>query len=743
MDELKYGDDLDPRRASVASRRTCASTHSGPFFPNVSRSPRDLTSLAAKFHSPKSSNIQQRLQRSEARQVIRYDVGDSAAQIDGASHSALADWQLPLLSFRPLSIGQNKAAPHVRPKTSGEITTRSGTEIFSPTPERPMSSQSRKRFSKILDLEDGSGWTGLSSCLLSRSYHSMTSSALKTLGDLPEGIDSPTPLIASTESFLSREQDASEDNIMDIVGAYADTRSSQNTYNEKSTIDSLLDKHIECLGLQPETEADVTETSSLTEKTSHTTISQRTIRGAPAVCSTSFEKHRPCTSRSWRSPALPSTDRTLLPRRLFSSADKFQTKFPQTRSLTCISDLERDSWHYDRPSRGWQTLASSSQIASVSSVKPSLLSGELADVSSDDNARVFDFSDGMKTTGSPSSVSEASQARGLHNISHMIEPLYAFVRTDLARQASEHRKLRVRLKIKRESHSLGQLSNGLSVTSPGDSAPFFHNKSSQGTSIQPDTILTSAGNLPELSGDCVQRPALLPPVGRSDEKRISSPPRVPIRWSSILAFAHEPVKRSLEVTRKLSTKTAHSNRSNQNLADPINSTRLSSQIPRVESHVRLASPDFGPALASSDLCLTLPYAEPPSTIRPTLRETQSFFSDDSSAQKNRRTSFRKRFHLHSLRSTTVAGSRGVANAATQTSRSSHPTRLHQSCQALARKSSEHEMALDGTVAMSDFAYKRRKVVEKLKEWWKRRCLQKRLALMKLKGDKPGPGGLVI
>ena len=195
------------------------------------------------------------------------------------------------------------------------------------------------------------------------------------------------------------------------------------------------------------------------------------------------------------------------------------------------------------------------------------------------------------------------------------------------------------------------------------------------------------------------------------------------------------------MTRRVSAMTVKSNDSTTNIVDPITSTRLSSQIPQSESCARLAPYDFG-TLGNADLTLSIPGAEPPSPIRPGLSETQSFFSDDSSAQRPYRASFRTRFHLHSLRNTMGPPSRGV-NVATQTSGGSVGNKLHHSCQILARKSSEHQLASEETVAMSDFAYRKRKVVERVKEWWKRQCLQRKLSVMKMKGEKPVCGILMV
>ena len=709
----------------MASRRTCTSTHSGPFFPNLERiSPRDLRSLAAKVHSPGVRDTYRTLGVVEAiadgcsPQIVANPHGLDAFRRDPAS------WQLPVLSFRPMSFDRDSSLSLARPKTSSDAQPRGCPEILSPTPARPMSSQSRKRFSKILDLDEA-GFLHTSNSLPSRSSYRSASPGSKTLAEIAEFAD-------------LANQGSSDDQLVDIVGTYADRGSSQNTYREKSTIDSLLDKHIECLGLKPEVESDNLADSTSFQEQCATLSSESTVKPV-AMEGKKSDRCRPSTARSWKPfHAIHGGRHSLLPRRLFSSVDETRTGLVKSPAVSCVSDLVKDCAIGSRPSLGWQTLASTSQLSSMLSTKRSLLSGELADISSDDGQWSSNLTGGL--SGDGVSGSQSSPMRGLVPLTNSSGRDNRQTLRDLARQASERRKMKIRVKIKRTSQSDRQSWSNVSTTSPV-SAATLTSEPEYATSGPNGTIITSAGHLPELSGECVPRPALQSTAIRLQEKSVVSPPRIPNRWSSILAFAHEPVKRSLEMTRRVSVKTVRSNRSNTNIVDPINSTRLSSQLPRSESHVRLAPCDFG-NLGNADLTLNLPGAHPPSTIRPTLRETQSFFSDDSSAQKPYQASFRKRFNLHSLRSTMGPATRGV-NVATQTPNDTAGNKIHHSCQILGGMSSEHQLAYEETAAMSDFAYRRRKVVEKLKEWWKRQCLQRKFTVMKMKGGKPVPGVLTV
>ena len=69
-------------------------------------------------------------------------------------------------------------------------------------------------------------------------------------------------------------------------------------------------------------------------------------------------------------------------------------------------------------------------------------------------------------------------------------------------------------------------------------------------------------------------------------------------------------------------------------------------------------------------------------------------------------------------------------------------KLSHSCQMKGRKSLDgHSSAADeDIVPMSDFAYRKRKVIEKIKGWWRRQCVPKRLASKRRRGERTASGG---
>ena len=725
----------DPRRASVTSRRTCTSSQTGPFFPNVSRSPRDLTSLAAKVHSPSTSIalLQSRTPRANG-------VTDSLDEIEDATRITrhkveTAEWQLPFLTFRPIRLEGIVPECGPRPQTSGEILVRSCTAIFAPTPERPVSSQSRKRFSKILDLSEDASRRGDGPFSVPRSYHSLNSSVIRSFPRLSEESFRTFDRPASSKVRMplpNRSQDQMNDVLSDIVGAYADTRSSQQTNPEKSTIDSLLDRHIECLGLQADDAHTSVEDFTATPDVFPQAFDSFVTPVSASFTGSGMPGDRPSTSRSWIKP-LRSNGLQVRPskfRRFFSVRERRNASTPSYVDEDSPMNRRRHAEVFH--TLGWLPLPSTSQIPEHSWTGSSLLSGELADISSNGTVRARDVESTDTSNGncvipviSPLSKDTANSSFAPGLARHALL-------ANLNRNASERRKVRLRLKIRRESRSLPQIDNdAIQSLHLGSAAP-EEIVLSPASAPERTTIGTILGKLPELSGECVPRTTASKEPEKAQDLKVMTPPRVPDRWSSILAFAYEPVKKSADVVRKASTRTAKSNTSSTRLAEPINSSRLSSHIQRNESHASLAHPEFRP-FETTDLNLTLAYAQPAPVERPILRETQSFFSDDSAVPRHIRASIKKRFHLHSLRSATFGSSRENINAAAGFPQSVPISRIHHSCQTLGQPQAEQAIYFDGTVAMSDFAYRKRKIKDKLREWWnKKDCLQRKLLLKKSK-----------
>ncbi|EXJ75787.1 uncharacterized protein A1O5_00294 [Cladophialophora psammophila CBS 110553] len=617
-------------------------------------------------------------------------------------------------------------------------------------PERPMSSQSRKRFSRILEIPDNYV-TDRGKVL----HHVQTFSRLDAVEEHPdlqslERVLSPHPE-GEPMIDLAEQKNRWEPPASDQAAPSANGDASQMTINERSTIESLLDRHIECLGLidngiegsgsPPETDNPSEDPIAPPDSSGESTIRAPSIM--PRILSP--WNLRPTTSSSTiqHSSLASSERRRLIPRRLFASMD---ARLPPGAILedyqaNGTSILSSASSRIRGPSSGWQTLQSTSGLLTSESTKSdrsntkgSLTSGDMADIDSDPPRARFKVRRLSELSLSPETES-ALPVRRVQNALHRRS------KSDIhARQAShQRRRARIMMKSRRKSQSLGQLvglerTGGLIADEGRDDDWTTEDSPERRSETSP------VAGYAELSADSVM---VQPPTTVSEGSVLVST-SMPRRWTSMLAAMPEPVKKGIEIVRKASVRTVQSNRSNASIVEPLNSTRYSSQIPRLGSVPQLAPPEFGPPLTSSDLNLSLRFPDPPQPLyRPALREVQSFFSDDSSAALAQRQSnaIRKRFDLHSFRSgfTKSSGLLGTRHSSTQ--QESGSLRMSQSCQMKVRQSFEcPHPDLGDTIPMSDFAYKKRKVLGRFKDWWKRQCMQKTLALVrKQSGRNMGHG----
>ena len=736
--ELFHAYARDKKHHPNAPRRSWGSARASGFFTNATRSPRDLTTLAARVHSPafdEKPSISGLLEDSRSHED---DKGKALSEVE----QVRAQWQLPSFSFRPVSFGSNIPELKERPKTSGDARSTHALEILSPMPERPMSSQSRTRFSRILEMSDN-----YFTDQRETPYHPHTSSRLDVVAEHPDlqalerSLSPPPHLLATTDA--AGQESHSQKRVAEQASPSANGDASQVTPQERSTIDSLLDRHIECLGLN-ETE-DESETSSFQggvasvssavepESSEESTIKASSvmaaIQQAPSPCN-----FRPTTSSSTiQHTSLASSERRrLIPRRLFASLD---ARLPPGAILSLHDgstfDLTSGSPGFQPRSSGWQTLPSTSGLITSESTKSlnkaSLTSGDLADIDSDPPQTRFKIRRVSELSLSPetdSSICSSTTSR-VHRRS----------KSDiLARQVShQRRRARILVKAKRKSQSLGQLANIDRDQQEWEDAGQSEDWTTEDSPEKVKVTSPVAGHA-ELSADSV---AVQPPTLTS-EASIPAQASIPRRWTSMLTAMPQPVKKSIENVRKASVRTVHSHGSNTSVTEPMNSTRYSPQIPRIGSVPQLAPPEFGPPLTSSDLNLSLRYPGSPKVYRPPLRQAQSSFPDDSSsalAQKKPATP-KKRFDLHSFRSGFTKSTSLMGTRHNSTQRGASTLKASPLSQMKNRRSFEtpHEM-LGDTVPMSDFAYRKRKVLGRLKEWWKKQCMQKTLALVRKKSGR--------
>ena len=586
----------DPRRSSVASRRTCSSCPSSSFFPNASRSTRDLTCLAAHVHSPVQSDnaqhileLESTLSRSEER--------------SGNGENSRPDRQLPSLDFRPLSFTDCAQSNADRPKSAAKL---------------------------------------------------------------------------------------------------------------------LLDNHIQCLGLRPEvSEADPGAENGQENEADSSTASRTESTLKASDKQHLHKKARPRTASS----AYPSTTTSpehelLVPKKLFSNklypaAVSGSPRLTSTHSLPSMSEAASPERTANRSSTRWQTLASTVQLLSSPLSRPGLeanLSQNLQELSPTAPAYKTKRRSGVNLSPSASSC----RFQDLDNIYGWDDDaaLQKKWQSDyLARQVSERRKARARLKLKRSSTTQPSFHTAPGNIDVGGQVAAKHPRDNKKPVELP--AYDPGAQAPATSGQ-----ASACGIAMVHHQQNPFSPAIPHRWSSIIAVAPEVVRPSLDVRRLASIRTARSHQSHASLAEPINSTRLSVQIPRLSGQAAcLPAADLAPSLSSLNLDMSVRYPDMVASRRPVLRETRSFFSDDSSAIHNQMGSLQNRFHLHSLRSVLPSTPRAtlVSDGVDMTPRS-NASKLHPSRQMRGHSGEEEERDLYGIVGMTDFAYRKRKVIERLKDW---------------------------
>lgn len=281
-------------------------------FSNASRSPRNLAVLVARTHSPSGDeNSDVSLMSIIAGDTAQIRKEESKAPIDGPE--VRKDFSLPALAFRPLSLNLN----HSRPSTALESPNQTSFPILSPTPERPASAQSRERFSKILDIDKDPSSRGMcrSSCVNNKTTMMAKLETVTEVISPSKAPPKPMPDL-STASGPSSERGELQDS---WNAGQDDPRTSCNMTNDPSTVDSLLEKHIECLGLdldgQPISESDA-ESNQSHDSEVDTIHGSRYFVRASTKGLVKLDTHSRSTTRENH-----DYDEQLIPPRLFAGLD--------------------------------------------------------------------------------------------------------------------------------------------------------------------------------------------------------------------------------------------------------------------------------------------------------------------------------------------------------------------------------------------------------------------------------------
>lgn len=667
-------------------------------------------------------------------------MADRSGVIDDNSKSplstdecAVTDWQLPSLHFRPLSLLQYSQEGAGRTRSSEPIKRSDPPPILSPTPERPMSSQSRRRFSKILGMDENDCSPVHDRRHHSRSYYSLNAGNLKRVLETSEIHYPSRYTIPPFSPRNSLTGESVRDKELDMGSADHEHESGC----EKSTVELLLDKHIECLGLQPgNTTESVEERDRLVDEGDQASmVSPHKNESATGISGKSATKHRPQARAESFASASSTTSLeqpALLPRRLFCTDKPRAQKLSVAHSSPCVTRLaSHDS--AGEVSTGWNTIASTSNIVAAD---PTL--GELAIRSPSRNGRNLSSKAEFKEPSTmrvspPTSTCWSTDNGDLYNWDDNVPINQRSRQRALERQISRRHKTRMRLKLKRNSQSQSRIcprehSSGKEILHTAR-ATSLDRAAALGRPCKPD-ILTSGIHervMVETYAGHAKQNAL---TQASENDSAATSLTLPRRRSTVVAIATPRTRQSAEVRRNGSARSIRSHCSNGSKVEPPKSARLSAIAPHLDT------PDLGPPL--TPMSLNMSFAFPPVrvTAPPGLRPTQSSFSDESSAVRNPRSSLRKRFNLPSLRGVLPSSSRAqsIADVPGKNSGAAHP-RLHHSCQMQGIKQEEEECDVYGTVGMSDFAYCRMRMLERVKSWWKRHSMQRKLGLRRRNGDQ--------
>ncbi|KAK5956734.1 hypothetical protein OHC33_002221 [Knufia fluminis] len=708
----------DMGRNSTNSPRNWPSPSSSTFFTNACRSPRNLTDLAAKAHSP------------ELREVGSIDAvaQDHRTPHDKQQESARSeDYRLPTPKFRPLSFGM---IPESRPSTSPVSIVYGVPEIVSPRPERPTSSQSRKRFSKILDV-------GQNAAIVESYSSGYPMSAAFTKLERVEEASSPnrTPPTASPHT-LSTGKTFRKAMTHSSRPASTHDRWSGVTSHDKSTVESLLERHIECLGLKP-AESTASNTSIYRAETNHELelIPELEVPDIPSTIPSPKQESRPRTDESNRPTSLSSSaQRKLMPRRLFASFGDGKT--PEFPLASSESDPRFSlAWTDEKamPSYGWLPLPSESNLnIEAEKSTQTLLSGDYADVES--GRAVERFKLRRHSSPSPTPISKVKTppstdqtALGERNRS----PCRRSQSDAVAhKETQKHRKLKIHLKSHQQRIDSPVSDDWVSTDDrSGHSDMELHRL---GLTRVPVSAVDGFAELSGESANASQQSL----TSMSDMPN----PKSPDTWSGIVAAMPLPARKPTGLRRKESANTIRSHDSKRTIVEPVNNSRVDSRRTsrdmRPKSSVpRLSTPAFGPAMRVSQFDLSAGYQ------MKSPRRKQSSFSEPMELSQPSPTQYgrhsmrtRRRFDSFrqlvpsSVRSFTFSPQRGGAH------QHQHVTIAH-ACREERPVSYVEQSSFPETVAMSDLTYRKHKLLEKFKEWL--RCGRRVLGP---KRRRSGPSG---
>lgn len=357
----------------------------------------------------------------------------------------------------------------------------------------------------------------------------------------------------------------------------------------------------------------------------------------------------------------------------------------------------------------------------------SLMSGEYADMDSGRSMRKFKLRRHSSPNVTPRPILQQEESSSNTTQSNgNVTPCKRSNSEAMARKDSyKHRKMRIHLKAK---PAAAEITTSSEWTSTDEQSSRNHELDKLGMARMP---ISAVDGFAELSGESAS--VSLRSLNSAENPSLQ---RSPDTWSSIVAAMPLPARKMTGIGRQNSTRTNASSKSTREIVEPVNTSRMRRKSLKTEDSVPcLARPDLGPAMRASQFDLSGTYnMKSPRHKKSSFSEAKDILQASPIKTQVNGTCNRERFY--SFRNMVPSSMRSFTFSP-KPSQAQKPYSLARACQMQPSSSFYEQPHFPETVAMSDFAYRKHKLLEKLKGWCRRRCVQKPFGAKKRRSVPPG------
>jgi len=600
--------------------------------------------------------------------------------------------------------------PKSRSSTSRVANVHKMTEIVSPRPERPTSSQSRKKFSKILDLDQTA-----SSIRAYNPGHPKLHS-YKELGRVDETA-SPARTPHTSSPYAVSPGNTSGGVPINIARPTVTPDKRLGLVScDTSTFGSFLDRHIECLGLKPEGTTSPDSSTCRAEKSREPDYPAKPDNSDASSTILSLKQELPPLTRDLNRPTSLSSSAQwrLMPRRLFASFSDGRALKTPLASSESNARFPADQTDENIPlSYGWLPLLSESNLTiDAKDSRQSLLSGDYADIESSRTTKQND----LRRHSSPSLISmskvEISMDAEQGAAGNTDRMPYRRSKSDVVpcKKPQMDKSLRMHLRAQHQKFE-GPVSDAWVST--------------DNTSDHGETKLHSVGlvrapisaknGFAELSGESGN-------VSQQSSASILNvkDPIAQGAWSTTATTMPSPAKQQTAPRCRDPVNIIMRRDRNRNIGEPVNNSRASPDVSshkiRTRSSVpRLSTPVFGPTIRVSQFDLAAGYQlKSPHHKKSSLSEAKELLQASPtqygrhSVRERRRFGSLRRIIPNSIRSCTFSPRNGTAH-------DHQNVVVARACREERRSSYTEQPSFMEIVPMSDSAYRKHKLLEKVKE----------------------------